>query len=495
MTTRSGPGATGDLPSAPGPRRGLALAVLAGALGLDLSGLGVLNAALPEIGEHFSLDGATLQWTMTSYALTFAGFLLFGGRAADVLGRRRVFGTGVVLFTVAALVGALAPTAGMLIVARAFQGVGAALIGPATLALLAEVFPEGPERNRAMAVYGSVGAASFSGGVVLGGVLTSTAGWRATMIFSVLFGVVVLLGVKAALPPSVRHPSPLDLPGAVLVTAGLVLAVFGVSRGGASGWGDAGTVVSLVGSVVLLVGFLVWERRSADPLMPLSLFRSVPVRISSLAALVHYSAAVGMLFFAPLYMQGVLGYSPLESGLAVVPQSIILFFVANLLTGRLLGRFGPRIPMIIGLFFIGAALVAWLFTPVDGNYWLDLLPGLLLTGIGQGLTFPSMTVGSLMGVPARQHGVAGAVNVTAQQIGSSVGVAALVVVATVSTTSDTPAGTLNGYHAAYVAGALVCLVGVLVVAAVRRGWRTDEAAAAPAVAPAVEQEGAAPATT
>jgi MFS family permease len=190
-----------------------------------------------------------------------------------------------------------------------------------------------------------------------------------------------------------------------------------------------------------------------------------------LAAFLNYTAGVGLLLFAPLYMQGMLGYPVAVSGLAVVPSSLILFVTASFLTGRLLGRWGPRPPMIIGLALIGAAMVAWVFTPVDGDYWVHLLPGLLLTGIGQGLVFPSVTVGSLTGVAQHQHGVAGAINVTAQQIGASVGVAALVMVAAVGTTS---LGTLAGYHAAYLAAAVLCFAGSLTVALLRGGWRRSE---------------------
>jgi EmrB/QacA subfamily drug resistance transporter len=472
LTTKSDKGVVGALSAIPATRRGLSLAVLAGALGLDLSGLGVLNAALPEIGTHFQLTNSTLQWTMTSYAVAFAGFLLFGGRAADVLGRRLMFTLGVALFTVAALAGAVAPTITVLIVARAAQGVGAALSGPATLALIAEIFPEGPARNRAFGVYASVGAASFSGGVVLGGVLTSWLGWRAVLVFSVLVGLLLLTGIKAALPPSVRHPHPLDLPGAVLVTAGLILAVFGVSRGADAGWSDPGVLVSLILAVVLVVAFVVWENRSAEPLLPLSIFRANPVRISSLAAILNYTAGVGLLFFAPLYMQGILGYPPYVSGLAVLPSSAILFITANFFTGRLLSKVGPRPLMAVGLVLIAGCMVLWAFTPVDGNYWVHLLPGFLITGIGQGLVFPSMSVGSLTGVPPAQHGVAGAVNVTAQQIGSSIGVAALVVVATVSASSGA-AGQLTGFHTAYVVAAILCVAGALITLVARRGWTPE----------------------
>lgn len=288
----------------PALRPGLALGVLAGALALDVSGLGVLNAALPSVGARFDLDETTLQWVMTAYAVTFAGFLLVGGRLADVLGRRRVFEVGVALFTVSALVGALAPDTAVLLGARAAQGIGAALSGPAALALLTETFPAGPARNRAFSVYAAVGAASFSGGVLLGGVLTQFFGWRSVLWFSVLLGLAVLAATRAGLPGGAGHSGRLDLPGAITGTLGLTLLVVGVSSDGATAW------IVLGAAVAFLVLFLVREHRTADPVLPLGLFRIRSVRAASLAAFLQYMGSVGLLFFAPLYLQGMLDYSP-----------------------------------------------------------------------------------------------------------------------------------------------------------------------------------------
>ncbi|MFJ4592062.1 MFS transporter [Kitasatospora sp. NPDC088861] len=439
----------------PALRPGLALGVLAGALALDVSGLGVLNAALPSVGARFDLDETTLQWVMTAYAVTFAGFLLVGGRLADVLGRRRVFEVGVALFTVSALVGALAPDTAVLLGARAAQGIGAALSGPAALALLTETFPAGPARNRAFSVYAAVGAASFSGGVLLGGVLTQFFGWRSVLWFSVLLGLAVLAATRAGLPGGAGHSGRLDLPGAITGTLGLTLLVVGVSSDGATAW------IVLGAAVAFLALFLVREHRTADPVLPLALFRIRPVRAASLAAFLQYMGSVGLLFFAPLYLQGMLDYSPFESGLALVPMSLAVFLTANFATGRLLARFTPRTLMAVGLVLIGGGAALWLGTPHDGGYVQYVLPGLVLSGIGQGLNFPSMTSAGLTGVPARQHAVAGAVNVVAQQIGASAGVAVMVLVAATGTDQ------LAGYHLAYLTAAGACVLGAAVIA-VRR---------------------------
>ncbi|MEU6969494.1 MFS transporter [Kitasatospora aureofaciens] len=437
-------------------RPGLALGVLAGALALDVSGLGVLNAALPSIGTRFDLSDTTLQWVMTAYAVTFAGFLLVGGRLADALGRRRVFEAGVAVFTASALVGAVAPNTAVLLGARAVQGIGAALSGPAALALLSEAFPAGPARNRAFSVYAAVGAASFSGGVMLGGVLTQLLGWRSVLWFSVLLGAGVLAVTRIGLPDGAGHGGRLDLPGAVAGTLGLTLLVVGVSSGGATAWAVLGA------AALCLVLFVVREHRTADPVLPLGLFRLTSVQSASLAAFLQYMGSVGMLFFAPLYLQGMLEYSPFESGLALVPMSLAVFLTANFATGRLLARYTPRALMAVGLVLIGVGTGLWTATPHSGGYVTYVLPGLVLSGVGQGLNFPSMTTAGLSGVPAGQQGVAGAVNVVTQQIGASVGVALMVLVA------GTREDQLGGYHLAYVTAAVACLLGAAVIAVGRR---------------------------
>lgn len=440
----------------PTHRPGLALGVLAGALALDVSGLGVLNAALPSIGARFGLDDATLQWVMTAYAVTFAGCLLVGGRLADVLGRRRVFAFGIALFTVSAAAGALAPDTAVLLGARAVQGIGAALSGPAALALLTEVFPAGPARNRAFSVYAAIGGASFSGGVLLGGVLTQFLGWRSVLWFSVALGLGVLAVTRAGLPRGTGRGGRLDLPGAVAGTLGLTLLIVGVSSNGATAW------IALCAAAALLLLFVVREHRTADPMLPLGLFRIASVRAASLAAFLQYMGSVGMLFFAPLYLQGMLHYSPAESGLSLVPMSAAVFLTANFATGRLLTRYAPRTLMAVGLVLIGGGAALWLGTPHHGGYVPYVLPGLVVSGIGQGLNFPSMTSAGLTGVPPHQHAVAGAANVVAQQVGAGAGVAAMVLVA--STAGDR----LTGYHLAYLAAAVACVLGAAAVALARR---------------------------
>jgi EmrB/QacA subfamily drug resistance transporter len=445
-------------------RQWAALVILAAALALDAGSVAVINPALPEIGRAFSMSEATLQWVVTSYAIAFAGFLLLGGRVADVLGRRRVFATGVGLFAVSAVVAATAPDTAVLIAARAGQGLGAALSGPASLALVTQLFPEGAMRNRALAIYTSVGASSFSTGLIIGGVLTSAFGWRSAFVLSTVIGAGVLCGVRSLLPASSRQSQSLDLVGAVAATAGLALAVYGVSRASTVGWAAPDVIATLAVAVFLLTVFVLWEGRAAHPMLPLSIFRSAPVRAATLCAVAFFTPLLGMLFFAPLYMEGLLRYSPLESGAAIVPMGVLVIISANI-AGRLIAKVGQRPLIVVGLLLIAVGVgILWARVPLHGDYWSDILPGVAVMSVGQGLAFAAMTAASMTGVPQSQHGVASGFNVTAQQIGGSIGVAALVTVAHSVTSGTSPADLLTGYHAAFMIGGCAAAVGAIVIA-------------------------------
>ncbi|MEU6745177.1 MFS transporter [Spirillospora sp. NPDC046719] len=447
-----------------GPRLAGALIVLACAVGLDVSSVAVVNAALPAIGRGLSMNEATLQWLMTGYAVTFAGFLLFSGRLADIFSRRAVFALGVGVFTVAAFAAAMAPTQGVLIMARSLQGVGAAVSGPAAMALLFQLFPEGPLRNRALGVYTAVGASSFSAGLVFGGLLTDAFGWRSVFVFNAIAGTAVLAGIEPLLPPGTSNRRPLDIPGAAMVTAGLLMAVFGISRGGERGWGDPYAIGALAVAMCALVAFTVWEARTAEPLLPFSIFRSAPVRAATLAAVVFYAVVISVLFFAPLYMQGMLGYSPLESGLAMVPMGALVALFANVATRLMTRGVGQRALMVLGLLLIAGGVAYFTRTPLGGGYLPDILPGVALMGIGQGLAYAGLTAATVTGVPQHQHGVAGAFNITAQQVGGSVGTAVLVVIAAGAAAGPGQQQQLHGYHTAYLLSSIVAVIGAAVIA-------------------------------
>ncbi|GAA5045400.1 DHA2 family efflux MFS transporter permease subunit [Thermocatellispora tengchongensis] len=431
--------------------------MLALAQGLDVASGAVVNAALPEIGHDFGLGPGALQWALTAYSVAFAGFLLFGGRVADVFGRRLTFALGMGLLAAGSLLACLAPAMAVLVAARALQGVGAALSVPAGLALLTEIFPEGGERDRALAVYASVGACAFAAGLVLGGFLTTWLGWRSVFAVIAVPAALTLAACRMFLPRGRRRAQPLDAPGAAAVTVGLLLGVYGVTRGGEMGWTDPGTLLALALAVGALAAFTWRERRAADPLLPFTLFRSSHVRMGAAGALLFYVAVAGVLFFAPMYLQGMLGYTPLQSGLAVVPMSIVVIATSSV-AGRVLVRVGQGRLLVFGLLLIAAGTALWAVTPPDGRYWLHVFPGIAVMSAGQGLAFTALTSASLTGVPQDRHGVAGAVNVTAQQVGSALGVAALAAVA------GAVPDTLGGYHAAYLTAAGVVAAGAVALA-------------------------------
>ncbi|QBD81813.1 MFS transporter [Ktedonosporobacter rubrisoli] len=445
------------------PRRWLALVVVCAALALDMIGVGVINTATPSIKQAFELSESTLQWVVTSYALTFAGFLLLGGRLADVFGRRLIFLSGIAIFVVASLGAALAPTGAWLIVARALQGIGAAVSSPAALALIGELFPQGTERDRAFGIYSSVGASSFAFGLVLGGILTDIFGWRSIFLLSVILGLVVILGGRFVLPVDTGYVrQSLDLPGAVLVTAGLILAVYGVTQAHEYGWTNGLTLALLILAIALLGGFILRERLTAQPLLPLTLFQLPTVRTATLTGAVFFTAFNGLMFFGPLYLQGMLHYSAFTSGLAFVPMSLTVIIASNV-AGRLLARTGQRLMLIGGQLLIAAGVTLWAFIPLHGSYLFNMLPGILIMSVGQGLAFTAMTAASLTEVPTAQQGVAGGLNVTAQQVGSGLGVALLVALSTARTASlgSDAVATLSGYHWGLAAGALAALAGAV----------------------------------
>ncbi|MFK0250419.1 MFS transporter [Amycolatopsis azurea] len=442
--------------------------MLSATISLDVMGVAVVNTALPQIGAEFGMERTVLSWVMTAYAVAFAGLLLLGGRAADVLGRRRMFIAGVALYGLASVAAAVTPTAALLLLARLLQGAGAALSGPAALALIPEVFTDDRERTRAMGVYAAVGATSFAGGLALGGVLTDLAGWR--VVFAVLAPIAVLVvAVAPRLLPAATtkaRRANLDLPGAVLVSTGLVLLVFGVSQAEHAGVTAPLFVLPVLAGLALLGGFVWHERTAAQPLLPLSLLSGAPVKAATYAGVAFFTSVNGLLFLASLYMQDVLGYSPLTAGLAILPMGIVVTFSAQV-AARLLPRTGSRPLLAGGLTLIAAGIGAWLGIGTDSDYYSGLLPGIVVMSVGQGLAFPAMTTAALTGVPTSRHGVASAVNITAQQVGSSLGVTVIASIAAAATTTGLD-GQLAGYHAGIIAAGTVGLLGAAAAAIILR---------------------------
>jgi len=406
--------------------KGAALAVLATAqlvIALDYS---IVNMALPDIGRSLDFSGGTVQWVISAYALTFGGFLLLGGRAADLLGRRRMFMAALGLFGVASLAGGLAGHAGLLLASRAVQGVGGALLFPATLSLVNTTFAEGHERNRALAVWGSAGAGGLSLGVLAGGVLTGLFGWPAVFVVNVPITAALLALAPLVLRDEGPAPRPrrFDIPGAVLVTLGAMAIVDALVQAPALGWASGRTLIEAAAGLVLLGLFVVVELRVRSPLLPLRLLRMRTVAGGVLVAAAFMSSFGMQLFFLTLYLQQVLGEDPLQAGLRFLPL-VLSVVIGNQVGGRLVERLGIAPTLAAGMAFGAVGLALYMRLPPTGSLG-DLLPGMLVAGIGQGVAFTTMYVAASTGVNSREQGVASAIASTAQQLGGSVGLAVLV---------------------------------------------------------------------
>jgi len=412
--------------TARGPdRRGIALALVLGAQLMIILDLTVVNIALPSIARGLHFSEPSLSWVLNAYTLTFGGLLLLGGRAGDILGRRRVFIAGIALFTAASLAGGLATSAAWLLAARAAQGVGGAFASPAVLALIAASFAEGRERTRALSIYTGVAMGGGSLGLVLGGVITEWVSWRWVLFVNVPIGIAVALTAPAFLPESQRQPGRFDIVGALTSTLGMTSLVYGFIQAASHGWGDRMALAAFASAVVLLTAFLVNESRAVQPITPLRLFADRGRAGSYVTRLLLVAGMFGMFYFLTQFVQDILGFSPLEAGFSFLPMTAALFAVSRL-SPRLLARFGAKPLMVAGL-LPAVAGMTWLsrISPTAG-YVSGVLGPMLLLGAGMGVAFVPLTMASLAGVRPQDSGAASSmVNVT-QQVGGSLGLAILV---------------------------------------------------------------------
>jgi len=406
------------------PHRWRILAVVATAFFMTILDVSIVNVALPSIAKDLDFPQQDLQWVITAYAIAFGGFLLLGGRAADLLGRRRVFMVGVALFTIASLVCGLAQSEGMLIASRAVQGLGGAIISPAALSIVTTTFDEGAERNKALGVWGALGGSGAAVGVLLGGILTSYLSWRWIFFVNVPVGALVLALTPRIVPESRREGGArhYDALGAVLVSAGLALLVYSISEAPRAGWGSARTILLLIAAAALLIGFLVNERRSDDPLMPFHIFGVRTVAGANAVGFLLGAVIFANFFLLTLYVQDVLGYSPIRTGLtflATAGTAVLAAGAAQALTTKL----GAKPIIIVGLALLTAAMVWYTQVPVHGKFASDLLPGYLLVGVGIAFAFVPVSIAALAGVAEREAGLASGLINTSQQIGGAIGTA------------------------------------------------------------------------
>jgi EmrB/QacA subfamily drug resistance transporter len=448
-------------------KKWLALALLSAVQFMVVLDIAIVNVALPSIQVDLSFSQENLQWVISAYALVFGGFLLLGGRMADLLGRRRIFIAGIVVFTLGSLVSGFAWDEASLIGARALQGLGAAIISPAALSILGVTFTEGRERNIALGVWGAVGGFGAAAGVLLGGVLTDALGWEWIFFVNIPVGLAALALAPVLLGESrdTRTRS-FDVIGAVLVTAGLVALVFGITQANEYGWGSAETWGIFALSAALLAGFVGWERRHPEPLMRFGILRIRTVLGANITGFILVTALFAMFLMLTLYAQQVLGYSAMKTGVAYLATAGTAILWSGV-AAQLVNRVGVKPVLVAGMSFVAAGLLWFTQVSVGGSYVVDLLPGFLLIGVGLGFSFVPISIAALAGVRHEEQGLASGLINTSQQIGGALGIAALAAIANRTTTDALATGTappqalVDGFHAAFWGGAAVAVAGIL----------------------------------
>jgi EmrB/QacA subfamily drug resistance transporter len=433
----------------------------------------ITNVALPSIGKALNISQDNLSWVVNSYTLTFGGFLLLGGRLADFFGRRRVFMIGMALFSVASLAGGLAANETWLIIARAVQGLGAAIASPAALSIITTTFKEGSERNRALGIWGAVAGAGGAAGVLLGGMLTEWAGWEWVLFVNVPIGAFIVWQAPKRLIESrvgEEGERALDLPGAVTVTGGLALLVYAMVDATSAGWTSTATILRIAGALVLLAAFVVIELRTKRPLVPFSIFRRRTLRGANIVGILTGMSLFSMFFLITLYLQQVLGDDALEAGFSYLPLALSIILAAGA-AGALVTKVGFKPVLITGMLLVAVAL-AW-FTQIspDGSFLVDVLGPSILAGLGLGLAFVPVTIAAMSGSTPEEAGLASGLINTSQQVGGALGLAILASIANSSTSSALESGThskaaalTTGFSDAFTVGAGFALVGAIMAA-------------------------------
>jgi len=456
--------------------RWIALVVLCVGMLMIVLDATIVNVALPSIQDDLGFSQSNLAWIVNAYLIAFGGLLLLAGRLGDLIGQRRVFLAGLAVFTAASVVCAVAPSQGALIGARFVQGVGGALTSAVILGMIVTMFPEPREQAKAIGVFGFVASAGGSIGLLAGGVLTEAISWHWIFFINVPIGiataVLALRYVPAADGLGLRAGA--DLPGAALLTAGLMLGVYTILQVSEKGWGATSTLVLGAVSAALVTAFVVRQARVANPLMPLRLFRSRNVAGANIVQGLVVVGMFGMFFLGALYLQRVLGYSALEVGLAFLPSTIVMGILSMGLSGRITMRFGAKRALIPSLVAIGAGMLLFARTPVDGSYVADVMPAMILVGMGAGLSFPALMTLAMSGATPADSGLASGLVNTSAQVGGAVGLAVLATLATERTRGlvadgEAQMAALNsGFHLAYVVGAAVLVAALAIAATVLR---------------------------
>ena len=476
MTTTETASRNGQ-PAAPleGRRRWLALYVLCLGDVLIVLDSTIVNVALPSIQADLGFSDSSLAWVVNAYLLTFGGFLLLGGRLGDLFGRRRLFLIGLAFFTAMSLACGLAGSQGFLVVARALQGLGGAIVSVVALSLVMTIFTEPAERAKAMGIFGFVLSGGATAGVLLGGVLTDLIAWNWIFLVNLPVGATVIALTLALLPDDRGDASDrrLDIAGAVTVTAAVMLGTYAVVNGNENGWTSPTTLGLLGASAALLAVFIAIEARVASPLMPLGLFKLRNISVANVVGVLMAGSMFGWFFLSALYLQLVLGYSPLEVGLAFLPATLIMGAGSIAVSDRLVMRFGIKPPLVGGLLLFAVGLLIFARAPADGSFVVDVLPGMIVMGLGGGITFNPLLLAAMGDAAPTEAGLASGIVNTAFMMGGALGLAVLVSVADSRTSSlrDAGDGTLaaltGGYHAAFLAAAVFAAAGALLALLLR----------------------------
>jgi EmrB/QacA subfamily drug resistance transporter len=453
----------------------LILIILALAQFMIVLDVSIVNVALPAIQKAFNMSQENLQWIVTAYTLAFGGFLLLGGRAADLFGRRRLFVIGTIVFGIASLLNGLAASGNMLIVLRGLQGLGAAMMSPAALSIVLVTYREGHERNVALSVWGAVASGGAAAGVLFGGIITQYLGWRWNFFVNVPVAIAVIFATLKLVPvhASEEDHRDLDLPGAVSITAGLMLLVYGLVKAPIHGWTSTSSLTFFGLSALLIAFFIFNELSTRRPLIPFSIFRIRNVVGANLVQLPIIAGMFSTFFFITLYAQQVLGYSPVKTGLSFLTIPFVIAIAATNVP-RVIQKIGFKPILVVGPLLVAAALYWFAHVRVDGNYVHDLLPGFILMGLGMGMNFIAVTVAATSGVPARESGLASGILNTSQQIGGALGLAILTGIATSSaakyittlhakpTTEAVLQAQVHGFHSAFYIGACFMIAASLI---------------------------------
>lgn len=454
-------------PGTPDPRRWWALVLLSVAQFLVIMDTSIIGIALPDIQKALGFSDSSLQWVFNAYVITFGGLLLLGGRLSDHFGARRLFTAGFAVLTATSLLAGLAWSDSVLVAARAGQGLGAALIAPAAMALVMRLFTDPAELGKAMGIWGAAAPAGGTAGVFLGGVITEWINWRWTFLINVPIGVAVLAAAPSLLPRVEGRKGKLDFAGAATITAALSTAVYAIVTANDHGWGSAHTLGFLGLAAALLVAFLVIESRRDDPLVPLGVFRVPNLSAANTVMALLGAAWIPMWFYLNLYLQQVLGYGAFASGAALLPMTIAIMALMVGVTGRVVARFGVKPPMVTGLALLGAGIALLARVPVDGGFATDILGASLVAAGGMSLAYIPVLIASLMSVQPEQTGLASGLVNTSYQVGSALGLAAMTAVAAAASGTGV-AGLNDGYQAAFVGAALIAAAGAVTAAVLIR---------------------------